>query len=221
MESENRLNDIPKEQQKSQKTILTGMLFIFFVVFVWSVIKPFTMLTWFLEALPAILMVLVLALTYRRFQFTTLVYFVVLLHTVILLIGAKYTYERNPLFNQLRDMFELSRNYYDRVGHFAQGVTPAFMAKEILLRKKYTERNKMFFFIVICMVLAVSAFYELLEFAASIISGVPGYIVLSYQGDEWDTQMDILMALVGGVISLFVLGPLHDKFLKRQDEIDE
>lgn len=194
------------------------MLLIFFMVLIWSAIKPYSFLTWILEALPAIIMVLVLALTYKRFKFSTFVYLVVLIHTIILLIGSKYTYERNPFFDYLMQRLDLNRNYFDRVGHFAQGFTPAVMAKELLLRKGYLKRSKMFYYIVISIVLAVSAAYELIEFAASRISGVPGYMVLSYQGDEWDTQWDMVMALLGAVTALTVFGKTHDKSIDILDD---
>ncbi|OLS03075.1 DUF2238 domain-containing protein [Tissierella creatinophila] len=194
------------------------MLLIFFMVLIWSAIKPYSFLTWILEALPAIIMVLVLALTYKRFKFSTFVYLVVLIQTIILLIGSKYTYERNPFFDYLMQRLDLNRNYFDRVGHFAQGFTPAVMAKELLLRKGYLKRSKMFYYIVISIVLAVSAAYELLEFVASRISGVPGYMVLSYQGDEWDTQWDMVMALLGAVTALMVFGKTHDKSIDILDD---
>lgn len=193
------------------------MLIISFIVLIWSVIKPHTYTSWFLEAIPAIIMILVLVITYKRFKFSKFVYFVVLIHVIVLLIGSKYTYQRNPLFNTFMEKFDLNRNYYDRVGHFMQGVTPALIAKEILWRKKYLKKSKMFYFIVICIVLAISASYELVEFAASRISGVPGSEVLSYQGDEWDTQWDMIMALMGGFTSLFVFGPIHDNSIEKME----
>ncbi len=191
------------------------MLILFFIVLIWSAIKPFSFITWLLEALPAIIMVLVLILTYKRFKFTTFTYLVVLIHTIILLIGSKYTYERNPLFDILMYKFDLNRNYFDRVGHIMQGFTPAFMAKELFIRKNYVRRSKMFYFIVFSVVLGISAAYELLEFATSRISGVPGYIVLSYQGDEWDTQWDMVMALVGCSTALTIFGPIHNKYMEK------
>lgn len=189
------------------------MLGVFFIVLIWSAIRPSTYLTWFAQALPAIIMVLVLSLTYKKFKFSTFVYGVVLFHTIILLIGSKYTYERNPFFDYLMERFDLNRNYYDRVGHFAQGFTPAFMAKEVLLRKGYLKRSKMFYFIVICIVLAISASYEIIEFATARIAGVPGDMVLSYQGDEWDTQWDMVMALTAGITALTVFKKVHDRSL--------
>lgn len=191
------------------------MLIIFFIVLIWSAYKPYSFITWLLEALPAIIMVLVLALTYRRFRFSNFVYLVVLIHMIILLIGSKYTYERNPLFNLFMEKWDLNRNYFDRVGHYAQGFTPALMAKELLLRKKYVKMNKMFYFIVICIVLAISAAWELLEFAASLISGVPGDEILSTQGVPWDTQWDMVMALLGAGTALIFFRNLHERYIKK------
>lgn len=191
------------------------MLIIFFIVLICSAYKPYSFITWLLEALPAIIMVLVLALTYRRFRFSNFVYLVVLVHMIILLIGSKYTYERNPLFNLFMEKWDLNRNYFDRVGHYAQGFTPALMAKELLLRKKYVKMNKMFYFIVICIVLAISAAWELLEFAASLISGVPGDEILSTQGVPWDTQWDMVMALLGAGTALIFFRNLHERYIKK------
>lgn len=202
--------------EKSHK----AMLLVFFIVLVWSAIRPFSFMTWLLEALPAIIMVLVLALIYKRYKFSTFVYTVVLVHTIILLIGSKYTYQRNPFFDYLMQRFDLNRNYFDRVGHFAQGFTPALIAKELFLREGYLKRSKMFYYIVISMALAFSAAYELLEFSTSLISGIPGYIILSYQGDEWDTQWDMTMALIGAITAITVFGKIHDKKIREIDSID-
>lgn len=191
------------------------MLIVFFLTLLWSVIKPFSFITWLLQALPAIIMVLVLSLLFKHFKFSEFVYYAVLIHVVILLIGSKYTYERNPLFDVLMEKFDLNRNYYDRVGHLAQGFTPAIIAKEYLLREGYLKKSKIFYYIVMSIVLAVSAAYELLEFAASRISGVPAEKVLSFQGDIWDTQWDMVMALIGATVALTVFRRIHDKSMKK------
>lgn len=194
----------------SLKLMLGG----FFIVLIWSAIKPHSFITWLLEALPAVIMVLVLALTYKKFKFSNFVYFVVLIHTVILLVGAKYTYERNPLFDYFMERWNLSRNYYDRVGHYAQGFTPAIMAKELLLKKKYFKKGKMFYFILICIVLGIAAGWELIEFAAARLSNMPGEFVLSTQGDPWDTQWDMVMALLGAGTALIFFKNIHEKYGK-------
>lgn len=191
------------------------MLIVFFLTLLWSVIKPFSFITWLLQALPAIIMVLVLSLLFKHFKFSEFVYYAVLIHVVILLIGSKYTYERNPLFDVLMEKFDLNRNYYDRIGHLAQGFTPAIIAKEYLLREGYLKKSKIFYYIVMSIVLAVSAAYELLEFAASRISGVPAEKVLSFQGDIWDTQWDMVMALIGATVALTVFRRIHDKSMKK------
>lgn len=193
------------------------MLGIFFIVLIWSSIDHLNYLTWFVQALPAILLVSVLALIYKKYKFSTFVYSVVLVHAIILLIGSKYTYERNPFFDFLMERYNLNRNYYDRVGHFAQGFTPAIIAKELFLRRGYLKRSKMFYFIVISIVLGISASYEIIEFISSKIAGVPGYMILSYQGDEWDTQWDMIMALTAGITALTVFGRAHDRSIKKID----
>lgn len=192
------------------------MLGIVILVLIWSAINPHGYIMWFLEALPAILMVLIALVTYKKFKFSNFVYLIILVHVIILLIGSKYTYGRNPFFNYLKETFNLNRNYYDRVGHFAQGVTPALLAKEFLLRKGYLKRSKMFYFIVMSIVLAISAFYELIEFAVSAVSGVPGDVILSTQGVEWDTQWDMIMAILGGLTSLVIFRKVHDKSIEKR-----
>ena len=202
-------------ENTKQDNNLKIMLGVFFIVLIWSAIKYYSFSTWLLEALPAIIMVLVLALTYKKFRFSNFVYFIVLLHTIVLLIGAKYTYQRNPLFDYFMERWDLSRNHFDRVGHYAQGFTPALMAKELLLRKGYLKRNKMLYFIVVCIVLAIAAAWELLEFAAARIGNVPGEQILSTQGDPWDTQWDMIMALLGAGTALVFFRRIHDKYIKK------
>ena len=191
------------------------MILIFFIVLIWSLIRTYSLLTWILEALPAIIMVLVLALTYKKHRFSNFVYSVVLVHTIILLIGAKYTYQRNPLFDYFMERWGWSRNHYDRVGHYAQGFTPAIIAKELLLAKGYVKRSKMLYFIVICIVLAIAGVWELIEFAAVKISGVTSEQVLSTQGDQFDTQWDMIMALLGGLTGLTVFRSIHEKYIEK------
>ncbi|MBF7096214.1 DUF2238 domain-containing protein [Alkalibacter mobilis] len=203
------------EPLKDVKRLHKIFLGIFGIVLVWSAIDYKSLITWFLEAFPAIVFVLVLVIIYNRVRFSDFVYAMILLHVIVLLWGAKHTYEENPLFDFLMNRYDLARNYYDRVGHFFQGLVPALMAKEILLSRGYMKRNKMFYFTVIAMILGISAFYELLEFAVSRISGVPGYMVLSYQGDEWDTQWDMTTAMIGALISLGLLRKFHDRQMEK------
>jgi putative membrane protein len=209
------------EAEKKSRTIHIGLLAAFIVVLIWSVIQPYNLLFWLMQALAAIIMVLVLLLTYRKFTFTTFVYVLVFFHTIILLVGAHYTYSHNPLFDWLMNTFMLSRNYYDRVGHFAQGFMPAFALKEFLLRTGHVKKGKMLSFIVISMCLGFSAFYELLELAASFILGLPGEVVMGFQGDIWDSHWDMSMALIGAMTAIFIFGALHDKHMAKISKFDK
>ncbi|MFT5874219.1 MAG: putative membrane protein [Clostridium sp.] len=190
------------------------MLLVFLAVFIWSAIKPFSYITWLPLAVPTLIFGIPILLTYKKFKFSTFVYLVILIHAIIVLIGAKYTYTFNPLFDYLMRQFDLNRNYYDRLGHFAQGFTPALMAKEILLRKGYLKKSKIFYYIVFSIVLALSASFELSEFAVSKLSGMSKDFVLSLQGDKWDTQWDMIMALLGATTALTLFKKAHDKSMK-------
>jgi putative membrane protein len=183
-------------------------------VLVWSGIYPRDTFTWFLEVLPALLGVGILAATYSRFRFSMLVYVLVSLHAIILMIGGHYTYAEMPAFNWLRDTFGLSRNYYDRVGHFAQGFVPAIIAREVLLRLSPLRRGKLLFVIVVSICLAASAAYEFIEWWVSLAVGSAGDAFLGTQGDVWDTQWDMFMAFGGAVIALLSLSGIHDRFLR-------
>jgi putative membrane protein len=184
-------------------------------VFVWSAIRPHDYFTWILEVLPAIIGAVVLATTYSKFKLTTLVYVLIGLHMIVLMIGGHYTYAEVPLFNWIRDTFETGRNSYDKVGHFAQGFVPAIIAREFLLRKSPLKRGKLLFFIVVCICLAISAAYELVEWGVSEASGSAGDAFLGTQGDIWDTQKDMATALVGAVTALLTLSGLHDRALSE------
>jgi putative membrane protein len=185
------------------------------VVFIWSLIRPHDYFTWFLEVFPAIIAAVVLGLTYRRFKFTTLVYWLIGLHMMILMIGGHYTYAEVPLFNWIRDTFSTGRNSYDKVGHFAQGFVPALIAREFLLRRSPLRRGKLLFFIVVCICLAISAAYELVEWGVSEATGSAGDAFLGTQGDIWDTQKDMLTALIGAVCALICMPRFHDRQLAQ------
>ena len=185
------------------------------IIFIWSFIDCFDLLTWFLEAFPVIAGVVVLILIRRRFSFTTLSLILIWLHAIVLLVGAHYTYARVPLFDWIRDFFELSRNHYDRLGHFAQGFVPAILAREILLRKSPLRKGGWLFFILISFCLALSAAYELLEWLAAVILEDASESFLGTQGDVWDTQKDMAWCLVGSLVSLLTLSKLHDKAVEK------
>ena len=198
-----------------QRSAIFLWLSIFFLALIWSAIRPHDYFTWFLEIFPAILGLLVLALTFRKFQFTTLAYGLILIHSVILMIGGHYTYAEVPFFNWLRDAFQLGRNNYDKVGHFAQGFVPAIIAREILIRKSPLKQGKLLFFIVVCICLAISAFYELIEWWVSIATGSGAEAFLGTQGYQWDTQSDMFYAFIGAIISLLFLSKAHDNAISR------
>lgn len=187
------------------------LLSILGAVFVWSAINSADRLTWVLEVTPVVIALPLLFFTYRSFVFTPLVYALILIHALILLVGGHYTYAEVPLFNWLRDTYELSRNYYDRVGHFAQGFVPAMVAREILLRKSPLVAGRWLFFIVSCICLSISAFYEFIEWWVAVYEGGAADAFLGTQGDVWDTQWDMLIALAGAVTAQVFLVKVHDR----------
>lgn len=181
----------------------------------WSAIRPHDYFTWFLEVFPAIIALPILLFTHKQFPLTKLVYLLILLHAVILMVGGHYTYAEVPFFNWLRDTFHLDRNYYDRVGHVAQGFMPAMIAREILLRKQVVMQGAWLFFLVTCVSLAISAFYEFLEWWVARTSGSDAVAFLATQGDIWDTQWDMFLAFVGAISAQILLVKLHDKQLRQ------
>ncbi|PKO47673.1 MAG: DUF2238 domain-containing protein [Betaproteobacteria bacterium HGW-Betaproteobacteria-22] len=181
------------------------------VVFIWSAIAPHDYFTWFLEVFPVLIVLPLLLATYSRFKFTRLVYSLILVHAIILLVGGHYTYAEMPLFSWLRDTFSLDRNYYDRLGHVAQGFIPAMVAREILLRRSPLQAGKWLLFIVSSICLAVSACYEFLEWWVALASGSDAFAFLATQGDVWDTQWDMFLALLGAISAQLLLAKVHDK----------
>jgi putative membrane protein len=187
------------------------LLSILGVVFIWSAIAPNDRHTWWLEIFPILIALPILFQTYHKFEFTHLAYFLMLVHAVILLIGGHYTYAEVPLFNWLRDTFELSRNYYDRVGHFAQGFVPAIIAREILLKKSPLVSGRWLFFITCCICLSISVMYEFIEWWTAVYEGGAADAFLGTQGDVWDTQWDMFFALIGSISGQLLLAKVHDK----------
>jgi putative membrane protein len=198
-----------------QACFFGALLAMFAVVFVWSAIKPHDFLTWLLEVLPAIIALPILYFTYQKFPLTALLYVLILIHAIILMVGGHYTYAEVPLFNWLRDMFQLDRNYYDRVGHFAQGFVPAMIAREILIRKNVVKSSNWQFFIVCCICLSISACYEFIEWWVALAAGGTAEAFLGTQGDVWDTQWDMFVALIGAVLAQILLRNLHDRQILR------
>lgn len=202
---------------KTSQSFFFILLFLFSVVFVWSAINPHDRVTWWLEVLPTIIALPILFVTYKQFPLTSLLYILILLHAIILIIGGHYTYAEVPWFNWLRDTYDLGRNYYDRVGHFAQGFVPAIIAREILLRKKVVQQQAWLFFIVCCICLSISACYELIEWWVAVASGIAAEAFLGTQGDVWDTQWDMFIALIGAISAQIFLNRFHDQQLSELD----
>jgi len=165
--------------------------------------------TWILEVAPAIVAAVVLVATYRRFPLTPLAYRLILLHACILMVGGHYTYAEVPLGFWVQRAFGLARNHYDRLGHFAQGFVPAIVAREILLRRTPLKRGGWTFFLVTCVCLAISAFYEFVEWWTAVASGEAATAFLGTQGDPWDTQWDMFFALVGAITAQLALSRVH------------
>jgi putative membrane protein len=189
-------------------------LTLYFVTLTWSAINPHDYFTWFLEALPALLGPLILAATYRYFPLTPIAYTLILIHCMILFVGAHYTYAQVDIFKFIRDFFDWQRNNYDKLGHFAQGFVPAIIAREILIRNVVVNGRGWLNLFVIAICLAFSALYELFEWAVAVMTGDSAESFLGTQGYVWDTQSDMAMALAGAVLSLVMLSRLHDKQLK-------
>ncbi len=190
-------------------------LVVFAVVFVWSAISPYDRFTWWLEVMPALIGLAVLALTFKNFRLTGLVYFLVLVHCVILMVGGHYTYAEVPLFNDIRDWLGSSRNDYDKLGHFVQGFVPAMVTREIVIRKKVINGAKWRAFFIVCFCLAFSALYELIEWWVAVWSGEGAASFLGTQGYVWDTQADMCYAMVGAIVGLLLLGKYRDGQLRR------
>ena len=199
----------------SRQRYLALLLALLAAAFAWSAWQPHDRFTWWLEVLPVVIALPLLVFTYPRFAFSRLAYGLMLLHAVILLIGGHYTYAEMPLFNWLRDSFDLARNYYDRLGHVAQGFIPAIVARELLLRRSPLLPGKWLFFLVTCVCLAISALYEMIEWWVALASGSEAVAFLATQGDVWDTQWDMLLALLGAVAALLLLGRWHDRSLRE------
>lgn len=184
-------------------------------VTLWSAVAPYDRFTWWLEVFPVLIALPLVLATWRGFRFSRLAYGLMLIHAIILLVGGHYTYAEMPLFSWLRDAFDLSRNYYDRVGHVAQGFIPAIVAREILLRRSPLQSGKWLFFIVTCICLAISAGYEFLEWWVAIASGSDAVAFLATQGDVWDTQWDMFLAFLGAIAAQWLLARVHDRSMSR------
>lgn len=192
--------------------VLLGLVLLALVL---SGIQPYDRLTWFLETVWIMIGVPIILLTWKRFPLTTLLCCLLAVHALILIVGGHWTYARTPTGNWLRDVFDLSRNPWDRVGHFAQGFVPAILVREILVRTSPLRGSRWLAPLVVCACLAFSAFFELIEWWSALIGGAAADDFLATQGDVWDTQWDMFLALCGAIISLLVLSRVHDRQLSK------
>ena len=192
----------------------TAWILTYFLFFIWSGINPKDYFTWILEVLPALIGFIILAVTYSKFRLTKLTYTLILIHCIILMVGGHYTYAEVPFFDWIRDYFDLERNNYDKVGHLAQGFIPAIIAREIFIRKSIINSTAWQNFLIVCFCLALSAFYELIEWWVAILTGESAEAFLGTQGYVWDTQSDMALALLGAVLALIVFRKIHDNQLK-------
>jgi putative membrane protein len=182
-------------------------------VLLWSVIGCHDLFTWFMEVFPVLAGGTLLIVIYPRFQFTTLVYSLITAHAIILMVGGHYTYALMPVFTWIKDAFHLDRNYYDRLGHFAQGFVPVMIAREVLLRSTALKRGAMLNYLLLSIAMAISAWYEILEFATARLAGGQADAFLGTQGDPWDTQWDMTWCFIGASCALVFMRRLHDRAL--------
>jgi len=175
--------------------------------------EPYDLTTWFLEVFPVLFAIPLLALTRKGFPLTRLLYWLIFVHALILMLGGHYTYARVPLGFWIQDWFDLSRNHYDRIGHIAQGVVPAMIARELLLRRSPLVRGKWLFFLVVCACMFVSVFYEFIEWWTALIAEGASIEFLGTQGDVWDTQWDMFLAFCGAILGQVLLAHVHDRQL--------
>ena len=195
------------------KAVALGAVFAALVV---SGIHPYDRATWFMEVAPVLIAAPLLVATHRRYPLTPLLYALICVHALVLILGGAYTYARVPAGFWLQDLLGLERNPYDRLGHFMQGFVPVMVAREILLRGAHVAGRRMAAFLSLCVALAVSACYELIEWAAALALGQGAEEFLGTQGDPWDTQADMFMAMIGAAIALLALSRLHDRQLARR-----
>jgi putative membrane protein len=188
------------------------------VLLVLSGIGPHDRTTWWLEVAPILIAVPILALTARRFPLTPLAYRLIFVHTLILMLGGHYTYAEVPAGSWVKDALDLARNPYDRLGHFAQGFVPAVVGREVLIRRSPLAPGKWLTFLALSVCLAISALYELVEWWAALILGEGADAFLGTQGDQWDTQWDMFMALLGAATALLVFSRLHDRQITKLEE---
>ncbi len=191
------------------------LVILFFIGLIISAIKPHDYFTWFLEVMPGIIGLIILTLTFKIFKFTDLTYILILIHCYILFIGGHYTYAEVPLFDWVRDVFNQDRNNYDKLGHLAQGFVPAMIIREIFIRNEIFKKGFWLSFLTVCVCTTLSVFYEFLEWFVAIFSGESAESFLGTQGYVWDTQADMLFAVIGAVSMIIFLAGIHDKQIEK------
>ena len=194
---------------------VAAWLLVFVSVLTWSAIEPADRLTWWMEVSPALIGLAVLAMTRNRFPLTPLCYFLILVHAVILMVGGHYSYAEVPIGDWLREYLGNERNDYDKLGHLAQGFIPVIIAREIMIRNHVVDKTGWLTFLLLCIVLALSASYELIEWWAALLSAEAAESFLGTQGYVWDTQSDMFWALCGAVASLLLLSRKHDQQIRE------
>jgi putative membrane protein len=208
-------NMVPEDSRgRRESAFPLWLLICVLLAIIWSWVGAFDRGTWWLESFPALIAIAILAATYRKFRFTNLAYLLIAVHACILLVGGHYTYAKVPLFDWVRDHFRLERNDYDKLGHFAQGFVPAIVAREILIRRRVISGPWWRVFVVMCICVAISASYELLEWGVALLEGSGADAFLGTQGDPWDTQSDMLCALIGAAAAQISLARVHDRQLE-------
>ena len=204
------------EHMQQYRTKLLGVASVLLLgLLAFSGLRPYDFPTWALEVAPVVVALPILWGTYRRFPLTTLLYVCIFAHALVLMLGGAYTYARVPLGFQIAEVLGLHRNPYDKIGHFFQGFVPALVAREILIRGQYVLGRKMLSFIVVCIVLAISAMYEFIEWGVALAAGQGAIEFLGTQGDPWDTQSDMLFALIGALTALALLSRVQDHQIRR------
>ena len=196
-------------------TVLIAANIALLLLLAYSGWHPYDRITWIMEVLPIVIALPIMWASYRKFPLTDLLYVCIFLHAVVLIAGGAYSYARVPLGFQIADLFHLTRNPYDKIGHLFQGFVPALVAREIFIRRECVRGKKMISFLAICVVMMISSSYELIEWGAAVALGQGADEFLGTQGDPWDTQSDMLFALIGAVLALLFFSRFHDRQIKR------
>ncbi|MDQ3060800.1 MAG: DUF2238 domain-containing protein [Pseudomonadota bacterium] len=201
----------PANAPRQRPRLLAALGLLVLAALMWSGVAPYDRGTWLMEVAPVLIVAPVLLATWRRYPLSTLLYGLIALHALVLILGGAYTYARVPLGFWLQDIFHLGRNPYDKIGHFMQGLVPAMAAREVLLQRGYLSSRRMAAFLSVCVAMAISAIYELIEWGAALALGQGADEFLGTQGDVWDTQSDMFLALIGAVVAVTVLRRWHER----------